>query len=91
MTSIDLEEKANLELSVGHLLAVWDVLANRISGSSFLDELSDDERRSIWALQDICERTLTSVGVAPLPEREWEALMSSARDHVRTIPVEFLE
>lgn len=85
------ESEATLKVAVGHLLVIWDVLANKASGSRFLDELTEEERRAIWALQDLCERELAGNGVKPLPEPEWNKLMCKARDFVKTIPVEFLD
>lgn len=85
------ESEATLKVAVGHLLVIWDVLANKASGSQFLDQLTEEEKRAIWALQDLCESELAGIGMKPLPESEWNKLMCRARDFVRTIPVEFLD
>jgi hypothetical protein len=91
MAPDNLDQTSDLTLSTGHLLVIWDVLANKLSGSPFMDELSPEERRAMWSLQDLCEKALGEAGVAPRPEPEWNALMAAARAHVKTIPAEFLD
>ncbi len=84
-----LGKEVSLQLSAGHPLVVWDVLANRLSGSSFMKELPDEEKRALWALEDICEDVLANNGFGGRPQNEWNHLMELAREHVKTIPVEF--
>ena len=86
----DLTQTAIIQLSAGHLLVVWDVLANKVTETGFVDALTDEEKRAIWALQDLCERGLIDAGIAARPQDEWEALMQEARDHVKSVPVECL-
>lgn len=87
----DLAKEASLKLSTGHLLVVWDVVANKLSGTQYMDELSEEERRAIWALQDLCERGLVENGLSARPEAEWNELVRTATEHVKSIPVEFLD
>lgn len=91
MTSEDLASRINLPLSLGHLIAVWDILANKLSGTPFMESLTEDEKRTLWALEDLCERSLVENGVSSRPEAEWKALADAAKAHVRSIPVEHLE
>ena len=91
MNQDDLTKDATIQLSAGHLLVVWDVLANKATESGLIDALTEEERRAIWALQDLCERSLTDAGICAKPETEWETLMKAAREHVKTVPVEFLK
>jgi hypothetical protein len=86
-----LKKTISLQLSAGHLLVVWDVLANRLAGSSSMNELPDAEKRALWALEDICEEALGNNGLGGRPEDEWNHLMELAREHVKTIPVEFVD
>ncbi len=90
MSDDNLKNEINLQLSAGHLLVVWDVLANRLADSSFMKELPEDEQRSLWALQDICEEKLAENGFSARPQDEWGQLMELAREQVRSIPIEFL-
>lgn len=90
MAADQLREKASIELTVAHLLVVWDICASKLSGSAFLAELSDTEKRAIWALEDLCEAAIVDVGIKPRPEPDWDALMHAARAEVSRIPVEFL-
>ena len=86
-----LGKEVSLQLSAGHLLVIWDVLANKLSGSSFIKELPDEEKRALWALEDICEEALADNGLGGRPQDEWNRLMEFAREHVKTIPVEFVD
>lgn len=91
MTSENLTSSVNLSLSLGHLIPVWDILANRLSGTPFMEGLTEEEKRAVWALEDLCERSLVENGVSSRPEAEWNALVDAAKAHVRSIPVEHLE
>lgn len=91
MANENLANEASLKLSIGHLIAVWEILANKLSGTPFLDSLSEDEKRAVWALQDLCEQGLVENGISGRPESEWNTLVDEAKEHVRSIPVEFLD
>ena len=54
----DLSKKIKLELSLGHLFMVWEVLSNKVSCDPFNNQFSEIEKRVIWALEDLCEYTL---------------------------------
>jgi hypothetical protein len=90
MSEDNLKTVASIDLSAGHLLVVWDILANRLSGSTIVNVLTEEERMAIWAMEDICEEKLKEIGFSSRPQPDWEALMANARAHVRTLPVEFL-
>jgi hypothetical protein len=89
MTTEDLTREVAFKLSAAHLLVVWDVLSNKLPGSSFGETLSDEERRAMCALQDLCERFLQANGLASRPKPEWDRLLQSARARVRSIPIDF--
>jgi hypothetical protein len=91
MTNENLANTVSLTLSVGHLIAVWDILANKLSGTPFMETLTEDEKRAVWALEDLCERSLVENGVSSRPESEWNVLVDVAKAHVRSIQVEHLE
>jgi hypothetical protein len=91
MSAETLTNEAVLKLSVGHLLSVWEILANKLSGTPFLDALDQDEKRAVWALEDLCEKALVENGISSLPAPEWDKLVQKAKEHVRSIPVEFLD
>ena len=63
----DLTQTATIQLSAAHLLVVWDVLANKVTETGFVDALTDEEKRAIWALQDLCERSLIDAGITARP------------------------
>lgn len=91
MTNDDLTQETTVRLSAGHLLVVWDVLANKVTETGFVDALTEEEKRAIWALQDLCERGLIDAGIAARPQAKSEAVMQAAREHVKSVPVEVLD
>lgn len=91
MTIENLANRVSLTLSVGHLIAAWDILANKLSGTPFMETLTEDEKRAVWALEDLCERSLVENGVSSRPAPEWNAIVDAAKEHVRSIPVEHLK
>lgn len=91
MAKDDLTQNTTIQLSAGHLLVVWDVLANKITESGFIEALTEEERRAIWAIEDMFERSLTDAGISGRPAAEWEVLMEAAREYVKTIPTEYLD
>jgi hypothetical protein len=68
MTTEDLTTEVPLKISLGHLLLVWDILANKLPGSPVLEDIGDDEQRAMAALQDLCENTLQANGIAGRPK-----------------------
>ena len=91
MNNESLSQQATLNLPIGHLLVVWDVLANRLPETHCKSEFTEEEKRAIWALEDICENELVRNGFDSRPEEEWNQLMQQAIEYVKSIPVEFLE
>lgn len=91
MTNLNLQKEVTLTLSLGHLLMVWNILSNKVSCSPFNHNFSEEEKRTIWALEDLCETGLINNGIESLPENEWNQLIESARDFVKTLPVEFVD
>jgi hypothetical protein len=88
MTTEDLTKEVQLNLSIGHLLVVWEVLANKLAGSAVLDSYGEEERRAIWALQDLVEVALGANGISSRPKPDWDRLIQAAREHVKHLPVE---
>jgi hypothetical protein len=87
-TTDDLTKEVELKLSIGHLLVVWEVLANKLADSAVLDTYAEEERRAIWALEDLAEASLGANGIAPRPKEEWDQLIRAAREHVKHIPID---
>ena len=89
MTHENLRKPVPLSISAGHLVVLWDVLSNKLSGSIFMDSLTEEERRALWAAQDLFELALQGNGVSARPAVEWERLVKAARAHVSQLPVEY--
>jgi hypothetical protein len=85
------DKTATLLLPIGHLLVVWDVLSSRLTQTPYRDEFTEEEKRAIWALEDLCENELVRNGFGGRPEDEWKNLMNQAAEFVKTMPVEFLD
>jgi hypothetical protein len=53
MINEELDKQATLYLPIGHLLVVWDILSNRLPKTLYKDEFTEEEKRAIWALEDL--------------------------------------
>ncbi|MET0027613.1 MAG: hypothetical protein ABW101_08240 [Candidatus Thiodiazotropha sp.] len=91
MDNEKLDKPAMLQLPIGHLLVVWDILSNRLSETSYKDEFTEEEKRAIWALEDLCEAELVRNGIGARSQTDWDSLMQQATEFVKTIPAEFLD
>ncbi|MCU7845946.1 MAG: hypothetical protein KZQ93_19100 [Candidatus Thiodiazotropha sp. (ex Monitilora ramsayi)] len=91
MSEDDLSKEATVKMPVGHLLAVWGILSDKLSCSPLNDEFTEEEKRAVWGLQDLCEKELINQGYSSRPENEWNELMAKATEFVKTIPVEILD
>jgi hypothetical protein len=89
LTMADLSKKVPLNLSLGHLLVVWEILSNKLPGSPFFEALGAEEQRALFALQDLSDRVLLENGISALPMEEWDRLVQSAREHVASIPIDY--
>ena len=87
----DLNKTVSTKMTLGHVLALWQILSNHKQFENLRDVFSEDEARAIWAFTDICEKQLVELGVGPKPEGEWNELVQKCLKHVRTIPVEYLD
>lgn len=91
MDKDNMNAPSSLNLPIGHLLVVWDVLSNRLSDTTYKEVFSEEEKRAIWALEDLCEQELVKQGYGERPEMEWNHLLQQATQYVKSIPVEFVE
>lgn len=91
MPGDELSAEATIKISLGHLLMVWDVLSNKLSGPPLNDEFTEEEKRTIWALEDLCERALVKNGFTGRHPVEWQELVSRAREFIKTVPIDFLD
>ncbi|WP_321532938.1 hypothetical protein [uncultured Desulfuromonas sp.] len=91
MSEENLSQEASLTLPVGHLLIIWNILSSKLSGSPLNDEFTGEEKRAIWALEDLCENELLNNGITAKTEKEWNQIIDRATEFVKTIPAEFLD
>jgi len=91
MSDEDLSKDASIKLPIGHLLIVWDILSRKLSGSPINDEFTDEEKRAIWALEDLCENELVNNGITGKAEKEWNQVIERATEFVKTIPIDFAD
>jgi hypothetical protein len=85
----DLTQAVTLEMSLGHVIVMWEVLANKLSTSALSSALRPEELRSLRAAQDLFERSIAAHGITPRPQMEWDQLVSSACEHVARLPIEY--
>lgn len=79
----DLDEKVSIDLTLGHLILIWETLSSKIACDPYNKDLSEIEKKIVWALEDICEDRLADLKCGPMPEKEWEALLEKARNHIK--------
>lgn len=91
MSDKDFSEVVSLKISIGHLLVIWETLSNKLSGTDFIDNLDDVQKRALWALEDLCENVLIEHGISACPEEEWNNLVLKAKEYTKDIPVDFFE
>lgn len=89
MPDENLEKEIPLTITIGRLLLIREILANKLAGSSVLDTYDDDEQRSVGALQDLCDVALQANGFGSRPKDDRNRLIQAARERVRHIPLEF--
>lgn len=58
MPNDDLSKKATIKIPVGHLLTVWGILSEKLSSSPANEAFTEEEKRAIWGLEDLCEKEL---------------------------------
>lgn len=80
-----------VEITLGHLLALWQLISDKLADEPINKNFTEIEKRVIWAFQDICERELENNNIKAKPEEEWNQLVRKAHEHVKTIEVEFLD
>ena len=86
-----LNHELTVELTVGHVLVLWDLLQGKLSQLHKTHELSAGEKRALWALEDICEESLISAGYSSLPSSDWENILKEARKYAESIPADCVE
>lgn len=85
------ENEMTVRLSVGHILVLWDLLQGKLSRLHATHELNPGEKRALWGLEDICERSLVSAGYSCLPDAEWRKVVEEAGKYAEQIPADFVE
>ena len=90
MSDKDLNKEVLIKLPIGHLLIVWEVLSNKLSGSPDSDAFTEEEKRAMWALEDLCETELINNGITGKSDKEWDELVERATELVKALPCEFL-
>ncbi len=91
MKEKDLTEETSIKITLGHLLLAWETLSDKFSNLRDNDSLSEEERRAIWGLADILEQALVANGITGQPVADWKALLCKAKEHIKTVPVDFLD
>ena len=86
-----MNRELTVDLTVGHVLVLWDLLQGKLSQLHKTHELSDGEKRALWALEDICEESLISAGYSSLPPSDWEDVVKEARKYAESIPADYVD
>ena len=91
MDTEDFSKEASIKIPLGHLLLAWEVISDKFSDLQPYDSLSNEEKRAIWGLADLLEKSLIENGVTETPKAEWEALINRAKEFMKTVAVDFLD
>ncbi len=91
MDAEDFSKEASIKIPLGHLLLAWEVTSDKFSDLQPYDSLSNEEKRAIWGLADLLEKSLIENGVTETPKPEWEALINRAKEFMKKVPVDFLD
>ena len=91
MDAEDFSKETSIKITLGHLLLAWEVLSDKFSDLQSHNNLSEEERRAILGLADLLENSLAENGVNGKPQAEWAALISKAKEYMKTVPVDFLQ
>lgn len=91
MEAVEFAKEVSVKITLGHLLLAWQVMSDKFSDLRSYETLSEEERRAIWGLADLLENALVENDISGRPQVEWEALISKAKDFIKTIPIEFLD
>ena len=90
MSKFDPNQEIETKISLGHVVVMWEILSEKLSGTPIIDEFTEDEKRAIWALEDLYERTLVNKGCTQKSD-DWAELLTKSREFIKTIPTDFLD
>ncbi|GAB2198952.1 hypothetical protein [Sessilibacter sp. MAH4] len=85
------DKNTSINLSLGHLIVLWNLISDKLSGTPQNETFSEEEKRAIWALEDLCEKELLAHGYGAKPYEEWDSLIAKAKEYCKALPAEFLE
>ena len=91
MEAEDFSKEISIRITLGHLLLAWEIMSEKFSDLQSHDSLSEEERRAIWGLADLLENALVEYDATEKPQADWAALISKAKEYIKTVPVDFLE
>lgn len=91
MSQDQFDKNTSINLSLGHLIVLWNLLSVKLSGTPLNNEFSEEEMRAIWALEDLCEKELLAHGYGAKPSEEWDSLIAKAKEYCKALPAEFLD
>lgn len=91
MKGSNLTDDASIKLSVGHLIVLWNLISNKLSCEPINDNFTEEEKRAVWAFEDLCEYELVKHGHGSKPKHDWDELITKAQEFCKTLPAEFLD
>lgn len=91
MSDIDFEKTVSVDITLGHALLAWQTLSENFSDLNRFEKLDLQEKKSIWGLIDLLENSLNDNQVDGRPQDEWLTLIDDAKNHMKTITVDFVD
>jgi len=89
--NLDLNRNTSIETSLGHLIFTWNFISEKLAGEPLNKIFSEEEKRSIWYLEDILEKELLKQGVSSMSDVDWNSLVQSSSEHVKSLKIECLD
>lgn len=89
MANIDFAQPVQIDITLGHAIFVWETLSNHFSDLPENPNLNEEERKSIWGLTDLIEKTLYANGIEG--SVQWQSLIQQIRPYMSQLPVDFID
>lgn len=85
------KKSVNIPITLGHALFVWETLDKHFSNLNDNPNLSENEKKAIWGLADLIEKTLINHGITGNLDI-YQTLVKQAELHLQNnIQVDFVD
>lgn len=90
-SQIDIASPVNISLALAHALCAWETLSCHFANLNDNPNLSDNDKKAIWGLTDLLEKTLIDHGINGNLDN-YQTLVKQSQLHLQNhIKVDFLD